>query len=93
VSNLNHIRLFISADSLFYAEKTVLLLYDLVKKLSNHPEIGMVVSIKSKYVLRRILVKSFIIIYCFYLNKIYIVAVNRQTRRLPADVDFIENYF
>jgi plasmid stabilization system protein ParE len=93
LENLQEIFNYISRDSFFYAERTVQLIYKVVGKLEGEPEIGMVIQLKSKYTLRRILVKSFRVIYCFHSNRIFIVAVFRQSRQTLPSFDFIESYF
>ena len=92
VDNLREIEQYIAQDSSFYAERTVQLIYHSTEKLNTHPEIGMVIQRTEKYTLRRILIKSYVLIYCFHLNTIYIVAVYRQGRQLPSGFSYLENY-
>ncbi len=80
LNNLKEIRLYISKDSEYYANRLIRQLYSSVKILHSHPECGkVVVTIKEKE-LRRIVFKSYRIIYTYYKFEIYIIAVFHQSR-------------
>lgn len=91
--NLKEIADYISRDSEFYAEKTIYLIYQACLRLRDYPEIGMPIPIKSEFTLRRILVKSYRVVYCFHNNKIYIASVYKQAKPLPNNFDFLTDYF
>ena len=92
INNLNEIHNYISRDSVFYADKTVDNIYVSVSKLSKYPEIGTPLTIKTPFLLRRILIKSFRVVYLYHNNTIFIVMVERQKKLLPDNFDFIEKY-
>ncbi len=91
--NLKEIAEYISKDSEFYAEKTVNLIYQSCLKLKDFPEIGMPLPVKSDFLLRRILVKSYRVVYCFHKEIIYIIAVYKQARPLPDNFNSFKDYF
>jgi addiction module RelE/StbE family toxin len=92
IQNLQEIFEYISQDSSYYGERTIQLIYKVVDRLKDYPEIGMVIELRSRYTLRRILIKSFRVVYCIHSNKVFIVAVFKQSRQILPSFDFIEDY-
>ena len=64
-NDLFKIKEYIASDSLFRAERTIQLIYSSVQRLISYPEIGMVIHSSEKYLVRRILVKNYRVIYVF----------------------------
>ena len=91
-NNLREIKEYIEKDSLFYAERLVKQIYDKVTVLYQHPEIGKPISTTEEIILRRILHKSYRIIYIIKSDTAFIVAVYHQARQLPASFE-IDNLF
>ena len=89
-NDLNRIKDFISADSTFQAERMINEIYSSVQKLLNYPEIGRVIYSSGEYLVRRILVKSYRIIYVFHSEIISILAVQHQSKELDTDFDLSE---
>lgn len=90
--SLKSIADFIAKDSIFYAEKVTQSIYDEVQVLLKHPEIGSILPITSKYTLRRLLVKSYRIIYVYHNNTIYILLTENPKRLLKSDYEYLEKY-
>lgn len=83
---------YIAKESFQNANKISNFIFQSIEKLMRYPEMGSIVNIESTYRYRRILVKSFRIIYTYTDNKIYIVVIQHQKRQLPKQVDFVEKY-
>ncbi len=81
--NLSGIKDYISIDSEYYALKIINLIYFSAQKLLKFPEIGMLVYQTETFLVRRVLVKSYRILYIIKSEKIYIIAVYHQLRQLP----------
>jgi len=90
--NLLEIKNYIEKDSAFYAERLVQQIYDKISILYQHPEFGKPVSKYGDITLRRILHKSYRIIYFIQEDTAYIVAVFHQARQLPDSFE-IDNLF
>jgi plasmid stabilization system protein ParE len=90
--NLREIKEYIEKGSLYYAERLVQELYNRTTILYQHPEIGKVVSISEEVILRRILHKSYRIIYFIRDDIAFIIAVFHQARQLPDSFE-IDNLF
>ncbi len=90
--NLREIKEYIEKDSLYYAERFVRQVFSKVSVLLQHPEFGKPVSKHGDIVLRRILHKSYRIIYFIRNDVAYIVAVFHQARQLPESFE-IDNLF
>lgn len=90
--NLREVKEYIEKDSLYYAERFVHQIYDKIAILLQHPEFGKPVSKHGDIVLRRILHKSYRIIYFLRNETAYIVAIFHQARQLPESLE-IDNLF
>jgi len=86
-NDLYNIKEYIAADSLFQAERTIKLIYSHVQKLTSYPEIGMVIYRSEKYLVRRILIKRYRVIYIFHSDTIFILSVQHQSQELGTDFD------
>jgi|SRR6185312_3533019 len=86
-NDLFKIKEYIAADSLFQAERTIKLIYSHVQKLTSYPEIGMVIYRSEKYLVRRILIKRYRVIYIFHSDTIFILSVQHQSQELGTDFD------
>ncbi len=64
-NDLNRIKEIISADSPFQAERMIKEIYSSTQKLFKYPQIGKVIYISREYLVRRILIKRYRIIYVF----------------------------
>ena len=83
-SNLAEIKKHIETDSLFYAERVVRQIYEKATILYKHPEYGMPVLIYEQLNLRRLLYKSYRIIYFIRNEVAHVVAVFHHSRQLPT---------
>ena len=92
-NDLTEIKNYIALDSLYYAERTVYLIFQSCKKLRTHPQIGMFLFEEDGFILRRILIKRYRVVYTEYNNIIYIVAVYHQARLIPSKFDILDNLF
>ncbi len=86
-NDLSKIKDYISADSLFQAERIIKLIYLSAQKLIIYPEIGKIFYASEKYLVRRILVKRYRIIYVFHEEIISILSVQHQSKELETDFD------
>ena len=86
-NDLLNIKDFISADSPYQAERMIKLIYSSTQKLINHPEIGKIIYTSEKYLVRRLLVKSYRVIYTFNSGIISILSVQHQSRELETYFD------
>ena len=86
-NDLSRIKEYIAADSLFHAERIIKLLYFSVQKLISHPEIGKVIYRSGQFFVRRILIKRYRVLYIFYSDTIFILAVQHQSHELETDFD------
>jgi toxin ParE1/3/4 len=91
-SNLREIKEYIEKDSLFYAERLIYQIYDRVSVILGFPEIGKAVLVVGDIILRRLLHKSYRIIYFVRSDIAYIVAVYHQARQTPDNYN-IDNLF
>ena len=87
-NDLAKIKEYISSDSQYQAERIIRLIYLSAQKLLTHPEIGKVIYSSEKFVVRRIIVKSYWLIYVFHNEVISILAVYHQRRELEFNFDF-----
>lgn len=83
VKNVAEIERFIKKDSPFYAERIARQIYEKTSVLLKHPEIGMVVYEEERIKFRRILCKSYRILYCIKEDIVFIVAVFHQSKEFP----------
>ncbi len=83
---------YITKDSFQNAFNINALILGSIEKLERYPEIGSFVNLESTYIYRRILVKSFRIIYTYQNDKIYVAVIQHQKRLLPQQINFIEKY-
>ena len=90
--NIISIKNYISIDSEYYAYKLINLIYASVQKLLQFPEIGMPVYQSEKYLVRRILIKNYRVLYILKEDIIYIIAVYHQLRQLPNTLDIPESF-
>ena len=81
------IKEFRASDSLFQAERTIQLIYTSVQRLISYPEIGRSIYSSGKYLVRRILVKRYRVIYVFHSDTIFILSVQHQAQELGTDFD------
>ncbi len=81
--NLLEIKQYIEKDSSFYAERLVRQIYEKAGILYQYPEIGKPVSVSGDITLRRIIHKSYRIIYFIKNDIAFIIAVFHQSRQLP----------
>lgn len=86
-NDLLKIKEYIASDSLFQAKRIIKLIYFSVQKLLSHPEIGKIIYSSEKYKVRRILVKSYRVIYVFHSETIFILSVRHQSRESATDFD------
>ena len=86
-NDLYKIKEYIAADSLFQAERIIKLIYSHVQKLTSYPEIGMVIYRSEEYLVRRILIKNYRLIYTFHSDTIFIPSVQHQSQELGTDFD------
>lgn len=91
--NLQEIKDFISKDSEMYASRIINLIYSSVSNLLRYPEVGMIVPVKQPYVIRRIVVKKYQIIYAIHNSALYILAIYHSARRPPSGSEFIHSLF
>jgi toxin ParE1/3/4 len=78
-------------DSLYYAEKLIDQLYERVDVLQEYPEIGIPVLPEKFKHLRKILYKSYRIIYHFEGSQVTIITVHHQSR-LIENVKAVTEY-
>lgn len=91
-NNLRELKLYIEKDSLYYAERLVRQIYDKTTILYPHPEKGKPISVSGEIILRRILHKSYRIIY-FIRNYIALmVAVFHLASQLPDSFEINNLY-
>ncbi len=83
---------YIAKESFQNAEKINSLILDAIEKLEHYPEIGSIINIDSTYTYRRILIKSFRVIYTYQNNNIYVAVIQHQKRLLPKQINFVEKY-
>jgi len=88
-NNIKSIKDYISADSEFYASKTIHLIYFSAQKLLAFPEAGMIIYKKESLEVRRILIKRYRLLYTINNEEIFIIAVYHQSRQLPPSFDFL----
>ncbi len=86
-NDLLKIKNYISADSAYQAERLINLIYSSAQKLITYPEIGKIIYTSEKYLVRRILVKSYRIIYVFHSEIISILAIQHQSTELETNFD------
>ncbi len=86
-NDLFKIKDYIASDSLFQAERTIQLIYSSVQRLISYPETGKAIYSSRNYLVRRILVKRYRVIYVFHSNTIFILSVQHQARELETDFD------
>ena len=86
-NDLSKIKDYISADSMYQAERIINLIYLSAQKLIIYPEIGKIIYASEKYLVRRILVKSYRIIYVFHTGIISILSVQHQSKELETHFD------
>jgi toxin ParE1/3/4 len=86
-NNLAEIKNYIALDSLYYAKRIIYLIYQSCNQLIAQPEIGMALYKQDSYILRRVLIKKYRVIYTIHSQAIYIIAVYHQARMLPAKFD------
>jgi addiction module RelE/StbE family toxin len=79
-NDLFKIKEYIASDSLFQAERTIQLIYSSVQRLISYPEIGMAIHSSEKYLVRRILVKRYRVIYLFHSDTIFVLSVQHQAQ-------------
>ncbi len=89
-NDLLKIKIYISSDSAYQAERLIKLIYSSAQKLVAYPEIGKIIYTSEKYKVRRILVKSYRIIYVFHSEIISILAVQHQSREIETDFDLTD---
>jgi toxin ParE1/3/4 len=92
-NNLVEIKNYIALDSLYYAKRIIYFIYQSCNQLISHPEIGMLLYKQDNFLLRRILVKKYRVIYTIYSGNIYIIAVYHQSRILPTKFDVPSSLF
>jgi plasmid stabilization system protein ParE len=90
--NLEEIKKHIEKDSLFYAERLVRQIFETTTILYNHAEFGKPVMNYGEITLRRLLHKSYRIIYFIKNGTAFIVTVFHQARQFPDLLD-IDNLF
>jgi toxin ParE1/3/4 len=88
LNNLSDIKDYISNDSEYYALKTINLIYLAAQKLLKFPEIGMVINKTADYYVRRVLIKSYRLLYIIKDENIFVIAVYHQLRQLPQSFNF-----
>lgn len=86
-NDLLKIKDYISADSAYQAERIIKLIYSSIQKLIAQPDIGKIIYTSEKYLVRRLLVKSYRIIYTFHSGIVSILAVQHQSRELETYFD------
>ena len=86
-NDLLKIKNYIAADSAYQAERMIKLIYSSTQKLFTHPEIGKIIYTSEKYLVRRLLVKSYRVIYTFHSDIVFILAVHHQSRELETYFD------
>ncbi|HEY5463415.1 MAG TPA: type II toxin-antitoxin system RelE/ParE family toxin [Hanamia sp.] len=86
-NDLSKIKEYIAGDSLFQSERIIKLIYFSVQKLTSYPEIGKVIYRSEKYLVRRILIKNYRVIYVFHSDTIFILSVQHQSKELGTDFD------
>lgn len=84
LKNLKEIKDYVSQGSTYYAERLINQIYDGVQVLINHPESGMVDQTEKARVLRRLIIKTYRIIYLYHKDVVQIIAVYHQSRN---DID------
>jgi addiction module RelE/StbE family toxin len=87
-NDLAKIKEYISSDSPYQAERIIRLIYSSAQKLLSYPEIGKVIYTSEKFLVRRITVKSYWLIYVFHNEAISILSVHHQRRELEFNFDF-----
>lgn len=92
LQNLKEIKQYISLDSAYYAKRLVKQIYVSIKILQQHPESGKVVASVRDKQLRRLIVKSYRVIYTFYKSQIFIIAIIHQSKN-SSDSFKIDNLF
>lgn len=80
LDNIEEIKAYISLSSDYYAGRLITQIFKSVQVLAQHPESGRMVQERKDYVLRRLLVKSYRIIYRYKNNKVEIIALYHQSR-------------
>lgn len=86
-NDLLKIKEYIAADSLFQSERIINLIYFSVQILASYPEMGKIIYRSEKYLVRRILIKSYRAIYTFHSERIFILSVQHQSKQLESDFD------
>ena len=86
-NNLLEIKQYIAQDSVLYAEKIVKGIVEKIQTLISHPEQGMLVLKSNNISYRRLLYKSYRIIYFYRQSIIYVVAIFHQARQIPDHFD------
>ena len=89
--DLKAIREYIAKDSLYYADMLVGQLYERADVLQDYPEIGILVFPEKFQHLRKILYKSYRIIYHFSGNDVTIITIHHQSRLLE-NIQQIKDY-
>jgi len=87
-NDLAKIKEYISSDSGYQAERIIRLIFLSAQKLFTYPEIGKVIYSSDRFLVRRITVKSYWLIYVFHNEVIFILAVHHQRRELEYNFDF-----
>jgi addiction module RelE/StbE family toxin len=87
-NDLAKIKEYISSDSEYQAERIIRLIYLSAQKLLTYPEIGKAIYSSEKFLVRRIIVKNYWVIYVFHDEVISILAVHHQRRELDFNFDF-----
>lgn len=85
--NLLEIQQYIAQNSFYYAEKVIKEIIAKIQTLQSQPEQGMVVITSEAILYRRLLYKSYRIIYFYKQPIVYIVAVFHQARQIPDHFD------
>ena len=90
LKNLLEIKDYISRDSVFYAERVTRQIFDAVQILEEHPEAGKIIQKQKQGVLRRLIIKSYRIIYLYRSDVVKVVAVYHQSRQNTDPFDLGE---
>lgn len=84
LANLREIKQYIAHDSVYYAQRTVHYIIESCKLLHKHPEAGRAIMKQDGFVLRRINVKSYMVVYTYHQDEVFIVAIVHQAKQPPT---------
>lgn len=90
LANLKEIKQYIACGSVYYAQRMISYITESSKLRQKHPEAGRPLMVQKGLLLRRMNVKSYMLIYTHHKDQVFIVAVVHQAKQSPTSFDINE---